>query len=185
MFDRTKDWNKALRPEEILKKDGREYVFLRGLERLAKERGISEATSRILATPSPESPCAVVTYGFRFYDGGYYEGSADATINNCDKGFRLYLTAMAESRAKARALRTAFGISLCSVEEIAAEPVEEDETQVSANDQQKFLIKHLATKGNIPMTEVLKSANVENIDDLTKSEAKGLIATLNKPRRKK
>lgn len=188
-FDFRKDFSKDLRPEEIMKKDGRDYVFLRGLERLAKERGVIEARSIIHSTPSPESPCAVVTYGYRFMDGAYYEGSADATTNNCDKGFKLYLTAMAEARAKARALRTAFGISLCSVEEIATEPQAEDETQVVANDQQKFLIKHLASKNSLGMEDVLKmgEVDVKNIDDLTKAEAKFLIANLNKPaaRRKK
>lgn len=188
VFDYKKDWSQELKKEEILKKDGKDYVFLRGLERLAKERGIKEAISKIIATPSPECPCAVVTYGYRFIDGAYYEGSADATTNNCDKGFRLYLTGMAEARAKARALRTAFGISLCSVEEIANEPIEEDETVVAANDQQKFLIQHLATKNGIQIPEVLnmnEKVKAKSIEDLTKYEAKVLIAALNKPSRRK
>lgn len=187
-FDNKKDWFKELNKDEILKKNGKEFVFLRGLERLAKERGIVGAYSRIVATPSPECPCAVVTFQYVFADGATYEGSADATIKNCDQGFRLYLTAMAESRAKARALRNAFGIAACSVEEIAPNAVDEDDDSIlPANDQQKRLIEHLARKHKMDKKEALGLVGIEEktIDDITKDEAKQVIKILNykNPRR--
>lgn len=180
-FDRLKDWFKELNKDETMEKDGKTFVFLRGLERLAKERGIRSAVSQVVACPTPQSPCAVVTFSYLFEDGRLYSSSADATPKNCDKGFGLYTVAMAESRAKARALRTAFGISACSVEEVSFNATEEDEDTAISNDQQKFLIKHLAKKHDISVEDIISLCKIDkDLDDLSKAEAKIVIARLNK-----
>jgi hypothetical protein len=53
-----------------------------------------------------------------FADGRRYEESGDATPGNVTKGISLHFRRVALTRAKARCLRDALGISECSVEEM-------------------------------------------------------------------
>jgi hypothetical protein len=53
-----------------------------------------------------------------FADGRRYEESGDATPGNVTKGISLHFRRVALTRAKARCLRDALGISECSVEEL-------------------------------------------------------------------
>jgi hypothetical protein len=54
-----------------------------------------------------------------FADGRRYEESGDASPANVSKGISLHFRRVALTRAKARCLRDALGISECSVEEMA------------------------------------------------------------------
>lgn len=53
-----------------------------------------------------------------FADGRRYEESGDASPSNVSKGISLHFRRVALTRAKARCLRDALGISECSVEEM-------------------------------------------------------------------
>jgi hypothetical protein len=53
-----------------------------------------------------------------FADGRRYEESGDASPSNVSKGISLHFRRVALTRAKARCLRDALGISECSVEEL-------------------------------------------------------------------
>lgn len=181
-FDPTVDYTSLLTLKEIKEEDGRQFVYLRGLERLAKERGIMNAIC-IRLEEKKDSSGVMITYQYGFVDGCIYQGSADATKANCDGNFGTYLTAMAESRAKARALRTAFGISMCSVEEKADIVVMEDTDNSAIEDHQLQAIKFLATNKGLGKDEVLailaKPRPIGDMRELTKEEGRELIKSLN------
>ena len=90
---------------------------------------------------------------------------------------------MAESRAKARALRTAFGISMCSVEEKADIVVMEDTDNSAIEDHQLQAIKFLATNKGLGKDEVLaflsKPRPIGDMREMTKEEGRELIKALN------
>lgn len=180
-FDPTVDYTSFLTTSEIKDEGGRQFVYLRGLERLAKERGIASAVCVRLEEMKNQKG-VICTYQYQFLDGCIYQGSADATVNNCDGDFGAYLTAMSESRAKARALRTAFGITLCSVEEKADIVVMED-TSVNIEDHQLTAIKFLAKQKELGKDEVLgllsKPRSLGDMRELTKEEGRELISKLN------
>lgn len=185
-FDPAYDYSKDLGAEDTKEENGRLFVYLRGLEKLAKERGVVKAIcARLQSIPDG----AMCTYHYEFVDGGVYEGSADATTKNCDGDFRLYTTAMAESRAKARALRTAFGITLCSVEEKANVTLLNDDDLGQVEDHQATLIRHLMEKHEIGKVEVLQLLDlprkIAKVEDLTRIEARELIGKLNSFKKKK
>lgn len=196
-FDPSHDYTKDLDGGDIREEDGREFVFLRGLEKLARARGVVSARAvrlepMIMTKSGGDSRVAGIfcTYEYSFVDGGVYQGSADATIINCDGNFKLYLTAMAESRAKARALRTAFGIGMCSVEEKSDATYKIDEDIGPIDDAQIVLIQTLAAKHNLGLAEILEllevPRKVERLKELTKDEGRELAIKLNKhkPRRR-
>lgn len=181
-FDPTIDYSSLLHSSEIKDEGNRQFVYLRGLERLAKERGIANAMC-VRLDEMKDGKGIICTYQYGFRDGCIYHGSADATRANCEGDFGAYLTAMAESRAKARALRTAFGISMCSVEEKADIVVMEDVDSVSIEDHQLQAIKFLAKQKELGKDDVLglltKPRAIGDMHELTKEEGRELISRLN------
>lgn len=186
-FDPAYDYSQDISQDDIKTEDGRPFVFLRGLEKLAKARGITNAMCLRLDRFSPDGVQA--TYEYAFADGSVYQGSADATTRNCDGNFKLYLAAMAESRAKARALRTAFGISMCSVEEKSSIQVADDPDLGPIQGHQAAAIKNLALSHGLDREAVLSlleiPRKVSKLDELTSGEGLELINKLNKYRPKK
>lgn len=195
-FDPQRDYTKDLQREDIREENGREFVYLRGLEKLARARGVKSARVVKLeqmtignAEGATKVNGVILTYEYEFIDGAAYQGTADATLQNCDGDFRLYLSAMAESRAKARALRTAFGIGLCSVEEKADATLEVDDDLGPIGDDQIRLIHNLCTKYDIGMPQLLGMLEVprrvKKLKELTKSEGRELSVKLNSSTQRK
>ncbi len=184
-FDPRYDYNKDLRENEFKYEKGRPFVYLKGLERLAKERGIMVAQAIRLECIGNTSHYGVMcTYQYMFDDGRMYQGSADATIKNCDGNFKLYLTAMAESRAKARALRTAFGITTCSVEEKSDMTVADDPELGPIGADQIHLIKLKAAEHNLGKADLGNLLEVprdfKELKKLSKEEGIEILGRLNK-----
>ena len=120
MSTRTEtNWEEKLEPDEraTRRERGRELevVLLKGLQRLAEEAGLVWSDVQIL-TPSPKLIQAI--YRVRFNDDFQTVGTADCSEKNTTSPFSNYPTAVAESRAEARALRKALGIRLLSSEEV-------------------------------------------------------------------
>lgn len=178
-FDPSVDYVSKLKDSELKKEGKRTFVYLKGLERLAKERGVSAAVCTKLDQLGTSG--VFCTYQYTFWDGATYQGSADATTKNCEGKFKLYLTAMAESRAKARALRTAFGINLCSVEEKADVDVADDVDFGPAEDHQLVAIKNIAKAKGLGSEEILSLMEVpkKKLEKLTRQEARDLMTSLN------
>jgi hypothetical protein len=178
-YDSERDYVKDLKKNEVYEKDEEHFVYLRGLQRLARERGIKRTESKVRQCPATDHPVAVVTYGFEFEDGAYYEASADAHQKNVKPEMVIYLTAIAEARAKARALRDAFGISLCSVEELGSQENKEnepiDDTQIQGI---KMLMKR---KGLTPdgTLALIGKNDVGDFSELSKADGRILMKKLN------
>jgi hypothetical protein len=186
-FDPSYDYNKDLKEDEFKYEKGKPFVYLKGLERLAKERGVVYARPTNVMQLGTNG--VLVTYEYSFQDGRSYAGTADATTKNCDGNFKLYLSAMAESRSKARALRTAFGITTCSVEEKSDMVVADDPALGPIGDEQIHLIKLKAKEFGLGKPELFNMLEVprdaSELKKLTKEEGLEIITALNKFGRKK
>ena len=113
------NWEEKLLPNEFIniKEKGSEIrtVSLAGLRRLAEEAGL-QSSNCIIQNHQDMVQCV---YTAHFADATSHVGAADASPKNTDGAYANYLTAIAESRAEARALRKALRISTVSSEEIA------------------------------------------------------------------
>ena len=104
-------------------KDKDLIILLAGLKDVAQMRGIKSVKYDIV-TASPEYVCMKcgITWVGNYETEGedvYFEGTADAGLNNTEGFGQIYLAAIAENRAFCRAVRNFLKINIVAKEEIA------------------------------------------------------------------
>ena len=109
----------------IIKLQGKEFVTYEGLLDVAHQLKLKSIETDLIQTPSSENQftCimkAVVTTE----DGKSFEGYGDANPQNVNSMISRHLIRMAETRAKARALRDLTNIGMTSIEELGGEEIE-------------------------------------------------------------
>ena len=103
---------------------GKTHVLYTGLVVAARTHGLTSLSADWTYNDAELSLAHAVC---TFADGRRYEESGDATPGNVTKGVSLHFRRVALTRAKARCLRDALGISECSVEELADTKVDDGE----------------------------------------------------------
>src|SRR5207248_5144296 len=89
-----------------------------GLLALAHERGLVSLKARFISV-TPELALAEAEAVFQ--DGRVFTEAADATPANVGPQVKAHYARMALTRAKARCLRDALNISMCTLEELEGE----------------------------------------------------------------
>jgi hypothetical protein len=92
------------------------FVQFGGLLAMAHEHGLQSLTARFI-TVGPDLATAEATAVFE--DGRRFTECGDASPDNVGDKVRPHFARMALTRAKARALRDALNIGMCSVEELS------------------------------------------------------------------
>ena len=155
------------------------------------------SVSNVVQTPEPnnEKRATVVHSITYFLNEGSREqpelntvtinGAADVFWGNCDKVYRNYPVAVAETRAEGRALRRALKLrKVVAAEEIAAEIDDHpDQNTVSkiSNNQINF-IDVMSKRLNINVSKLLEKDNLDknNVYGLNHEDAIGIIRQLSK-----
>jgi len=110
-----------------IKLQGKDFVLYEGLlNEFHTKKGRSIITE--VACVEPFIVKATVTTD----EGRIFTGLGDATEDNVNRMIAKHRFRMAETRAKARALRDAYNIGMCSFEELGGE--EEPETPIKVNE---------------------------------------------------
>ena len=186
------DWQAQLRDDEVGRDGNTEFVFIKGLRRLAKEKGIQWedhmiAPAIVMKRPDngAEYPFVQVKYTVQFLDGTRWSDVADAHTYNVQGMFSAYPTAMAATRAEARALRKALGINLVAKEELGADQDSVAQQRNEITSAQERVIKNLMKTRKIGdaseiIGKVCSRENIFAIKDLTFAEAQAAIQMMNK-----
>ncbi|MHC5056389.1 MAG: hypothetical protein ACYTKD_16960 [Planctomycetota bacterium] len=191
------DWQSQLESSEIGRQQEEgssrttEFVYLKGLRRLAKLKGVVRerqffGSAIVLKKPDgTEYPFVQMGYEVEFKDGEVWSDVADGHTYNINPGFTRYPTAIAASRAEARTLRKALGINMVSKEELGGSDASEGEMTNEITTAQVRVIQNLMkTKKIDNLMDVLKNAttreDVVDLKELTNSEARVAIKWLNK-----
>lgn len=183
------EWYARLKEEEIGHDDksGEDFVYFRGLARLAEEAGkISERIidSSLQTLTSNNSKyynlIAKVVVEVSFDDNTIWCGVADAHQGNCLK-YSNHPSALAETRALARAYRRALGIHIVAFEETST--AEEGVMTGEPTSSQLSLIRTLAKKYDIKLMDLIqrvsKRDEVTVIEHLNYDEAQEAARYLN------
>lgn len=106
----------------IIKLQGREFVTYEGLLDAAHKQGLQEIRTQLVQIPGPQTDhTAICLAEVTLEQDGVsrvFTGIGDASPRNVSRNVALHLIRMAETRAKARALRDAINVGMCAVEEL-------------------------------------------------------------------
>ncbi len=187
-----------MREEYMIERQGKRFVLYAGLLEEAHSRGLRSIETELLQIPKSEnSEVAIVRAVVRTEDGKF-TGIGDASPENVNRTIAPHVIRMAETRAKARALRDAINVGVTAFEELGGEDgaevvgsFEGDEGQKAARAQQEENRGGLpATRKQLNYLEALISDVVEEgvgrfeemvgkpVNELTREEASEWISRL-------
>jgi hypothetical protein len=115
--------NGLIRTIEIRDRSGRvvgtkEVVTYQGLLSKAHDEGLQRVATRLVQVPNDENDRTAIAKALVETKKGRFEGIGDANPENVNSFIVPHLIRMAETRAKARALRDAVNIGIVSFEEL-------------------------------------------------------------------
>lgn len=176
-------------PDDFEETKDKKEIFVRhdALLRAAKKafQGVTKRTAKALGVPTKEDDyCAVVEVVYKFGSGHIYGAVADCRSKTANPGYAGYTTALAETRASARALRWALGLEIVTQEEVTnIEDIIDRTTKEPATEQQKALIKKKfmveRKKTFEDIAEILGKKTLVTLDELTRGEAAEVLEQFN------
>lgn len=121
--------DQLIRTIEIKDRQGRvtgtkEVVTYQGLLSKAHDEGLSAITTELLQIPDDGNARTAIVKAVVATAKGSFEGIGDASPENVSSFIAPHLIRMAETRAKARALRDAVNIGVVSFEELDGESLD-------------------------------------------------------------
>lgn len=109
-------------PAFVVNRQGRDFVLYAGLLDLATRHGLASIETRIEQAPcEANNQTTIVHARVTFANGRRFDGIGDANAQNVGRNIAPHATRMAETRAKARALRDALNINGVAMEELGEE----------------------------------------------------------------
>lgn len=115
----------------IVKLQGKEFVRYEGLLDTAHQIGIKSIETELLQIPNKENGnIAIAKAVVTTEDGKVFEGYGDASPNSVTGMLVPHIIRMAETRAKARALRDLTNIGMTALEELGGEDSHQPKQQV-------------------------------------------------------
>ena len=120
-----------MREEYMIERQGKRFVLYAGLLEEAHSRGLRSIETELLQVPGKENGEVAIVKAVIRTEEGKFGGIGDASPQNVNRTIAPHLIRMAETRAKARALRDAINVGVTAFEELGGEEevVESSETQ--------------------------------------------------------
>jgi hypothetical protein len=114
-----------VKKEFVVERDGRSFVLYAGLLDLAHERGLKSITTTLVQVPGELNGMMAIVHATVEMEQGTFTGLGDACPTNVTRMMAPHLIRMAETRAKARALRDAVNVGVTAFEELSDEVAED------------------------------------------------------------
>lgn len=132
-----------MKKEFITLRQGKEFVLYAGLLDAAHGDGLDSIETQLLQAPAETNDwTAIVQAEVRFLRPNdhsvRFTGIGDANRHNVSSLMRPHIVRMAETRAKARALRDALNIGAAALEELGGEDPDPSQARISREQWQKY-----------------------------------------------
>ncbi len=190
-----------MREEYMIERQGKRFVLYAGLLEEAHSRGLRSIETELLQVPDHENGEVAIVRAVVRTEDGKFTGIGDASPENVNRTIAPHVIRMAETRAKARALRDAINVGVTAFEELGGEDgaeviessrvYDQDEQAKGARAQREEGRGELpATKKQLNYLEALISDVVEDgvgkfeemvgkpVNELTREEASEWISRL-------
>lgn len=115
-----------IRKEHVITRQGKEFVLYTGLLDAAHRAGLMGISTSLVDAPSAENGQTAICHAEARFPWGVYSGIGDANVKNVGAMIGVHIIRMAETRAKARALRDGLNVGMASVEELVSLPSDRD-----------------------------------------------------------
>ena len=190
-----------MREEYMIERQGKRFVLYAGLLEEAHSRGLRSIETDLLQVPDAGNGEVAIVRAVVRTEDGKFTGIGDASPENVNRTIAPHVIRMAETRAKARALRDAINVGVTAFEELGGEDGGEVvETPRGSGGEERPAARVQENRGELPATkkqlnylEALISDVVDDdgggmdkfeemvgkpIGDLTREEASELISRL-------
>ncbi len=174
----------------MIERGGRRFVLYAGLLEEAHARGLRSIETELLQIPNAENGQVAIVKAVVRTEEGKFAGIGDASPENVNRAIAPHLIRMAETRAKARALRDAINVGVTAFEELGGEEPEAEVRQQPRIPQEDNKGSLPATRKQLNYLEALISDVVEDgvpkfeemvgkkVGELTREEASEWISRL-------
>ncbi len=112
----------AIRDEHFIERQGKRMVLFAGLLDQGHQQGLKSIDTELIQAPGQDNgSVAIVKAVVELEDGRRFSGIGDASPENVGRMIAPHLLRMAETRAKARALRDAVNVGVTAFEEMGGD----------------------------------------------------------------
>ena len=143
-----------MREEYMIERQGKRFVLYAGLLEEAHSRGLRSIETELLQVPASSNGEVAIVKAVVRTEEGKFGGIGDASPENVNRAIAPHLIRMAETRAKARALRDAINVGVTAFEELGGEEEAAEASRGSFGDgrQAKAQASNDDGKGELPAT---------------------------------
>ncbi len=110
-----------MREEYMIERQGKRFVLYAGLLEEAHSRGLRSIETDLLQVPDAGNGEVAIVRAVVRTEDGKFTGIGDASPENVNRTIAPHVIRMAETRAKARALRDAINVGVTAFEELGGE----------------------------------------------------------------
>ena len=114
----------TVKQEYVIEREGRKFVRYGGLLDEAHSQGLASIATSLIQIPGPENGEVAIAIATVTTERGTFSGIGDASPANVSQFLATATIRMAETRAKARALRDAVNVDMTALEELTDHEVE-------------------------------------------------------------
>src|SRR5947209_1122851 len=107
-----------MKKEYIIERQGKQFVLYEGLLDEAHQQGLCRISTTLIQIPHQDNGNVAIVAAEVETAKGTFSGIGDASPGNVNRMIVPHLLRMAETRAKARALRDAVNIGVTAIEEL-------------------------------------------------------------------
>src|SRR5687768_172861 len=108
----------SMKREFVINRNGKDYVLYAGLLDEAHVQGLKAIRTQLVQAPTTQNGQVAICLAEVTTERGTFSGLGDASPDNVSRAMANALIRMAETRAKARALRDAINVSMVAAEEL-------------------------------------------------------------------
>ena len=154
----------------------KQFVTYEGLLDLAHQKGLKGIETELIQTPNKDNNNTCIVKAIAKLEDGAFHGIGDANTSNVGAFVAKHIIRMAETRAKARALRDLTNIGMTAIEELEGDNEDKPSNEYSNNkksntkpvdkDKQAIIDNSLATDNQLRYLDKLtKDKGFESMMD--------------------